>query len=175
MPVVKKVAAKKNLSSKAIAAIENMIAFIKANPKLVNQNRFPNVLDCGSACCAAGHLIAQNKPTHYKKLCKLGLKWAKEHDEITESSSAGGIDWAAEAAKVIGIELTNASEMDYHGLGRIFGTVWTWPHRFSNRYENAATDRGRAAAFAARWRAFIESDTKDLEYGYYKEEQPHIT
>lgn len=170
MPVVKK-AIKKNLSDKAITAIENMIAFIKANPKLVNQNRFPNVLDCGSACCAAGHLIAQNKPTHYKKLCVIGRKWAKENDP-EDSTSSGGIDWTAEAAKIIGVELDSQSKMDFHGLGRIFGTVGAWPQRFYYRYQDATTDRGRAAAFAARWKGFIKSDAKDLEHGYYKEEQP---
>lgn len=153
---------KKNLKAPAIKAIRKMIAFVLANPKLLDQNNFPNTNDCGSACCAAGHLIAQNDPGRYFELCNLAEKG--------QSSP----QWEREAAKVLDIQSAESAADDAdlpfdrpdgrEGYRAIFGTVNGWPFKFTLAYNNAKTSKGRARAFANRWENFIATDGAGIEY-----------
>lgn len=137
----------RNLSKKTIQKIRKMIAAVLAEPELYNQNTFGEKLcktngaaTCGTTCCAAGWAVWLKDRSLYDKL-------------MTKELKKQSVPWVPEALKALGLEVIDGYNTDI-----LFGAAEEWPYPFCDQYDNATTDKGRARAFANRWRHFIKTD-----------------
>jgi hypothetical protein len=139
---------KRNLSDETIRRMEAVIAAVLAQPELYNQRELPSPKDdpYKVPCCAVGWVLWVDNPERYRqrlsRICSGYQEWNGEtYYPLVKV-----------AHRILGLKDTEH---------RLFGSPSDWPWQYAQRYIHAQSDRGRAAAMAARWKHFIKTDGVD--------------
>lgn len=123
-----------NLSKETIRKMRRVIEAVLANAKFYDQGIFPNRIDCGTTCCAAGFAVWLDVPLEeYEALVqRYGSTWT----------------WEDLAKNKLGLQQNSY----------LFHSPNGWPFEFSELYYKAKTPKGRALALEACWEDFIDKD-----------------
>jgi len=151
-------ATKKTLKAPARRIIEAMIERVTNEPKLLDQNAFPDNISpvCETPYCAAGHIVYLQSKRKFADLVKQGYDRKRQID-IVDICDAPRVTWAYEAATILG--LPNADDSTFASYKPLFGSVGIgWLPKYRNMYNKAKTQKGRVKVFAKMWTKFLEVD-----------------
>ena len=127
-------------------------AAILAHPERYDQSSF-----CGTACCIAGHVVAQaglplqqvtyqDPWGHATKLKRTSWREVFQKNLQDYDILIDGYEYAGEFAKAA----ADALGLDWYDVHALFGSAECWPGTFKDAYINAQTPLDRAKVAVAR-------------------------